>query len=251
MKPAILIMTATLNPPDGVPNLKRVDHVLRRMDYMDALRFYLGLPDEVLDRIVFLENSAGDLSDLQQLAREEGKRKQVEFISFQGLDFPPAYGRAYGEFKMLDYGFQNSKLLQVLDETECFWKVTGRLKVLNLQKLIAKTPRSYDVLIDFMRRPTSMVDLRFLSCSRGGYRRHFEGLYDALREDTKKMSAEGYLFLQWSAIYRELNIVPRHIRQPKIRGVGGQHNVDYLGGINVTKYWIRAIARTLMPNLWI
>lgn len=251
MKPAILIMTATIIPPDGVPNLKRVDPVLRLNDYLDALHFYLGLPDDVLDRIVFLENSAADISELHKLVKSEGKRKKVEFISFNGLNFPSEYGRAYGEFKMLDFGFENSSLLQALGEIECFWKVTGRLKILNFHALVAKAPKSYDVIIDFMSHPTPMVDLRFFSCTREGYRRHFEGIYDDLREDTKKISAEGNLYLQWSTQYRDLKIVPRHLLQPKISGVGGQHNVDYLAGLNIAKYWIRVVTRIFLPRLWI
>lgn len=250
-KPALLVLTATITPPDGVPNLKRVAPSLRRLDYTDALRFYLSLPNGVLDRIVFLENSESDLSDLRELANSEGGGKCVEFISFQGLDYPPEYGRAYGEFKMLDYGMQHSSLLKALDENDCFWKVTGRLKVLNLNHLIETAPPSYKLLMDFLRKPTLMADLRLLSCSRTGYRQLFEGLYVSLREDALKMSADGYCYLLWVDRLNELGIVPRHRWQPKIGGVGGQHNIDYLAGMNIAKYCIRVATRRLLPELWI
>jgi hypothetical protein len=250
-KPALLVLTATITPPDGVPNLKRVAPSLRRRDYIDALRFYLSLPNEVVDRIVFLENSESDLSDLQELARIEGDGKRVEFISFQGLDYPPQYGRAFGEFKMLDYGVQHSVLLKTLDEHDCFWKVTGRLKILNLDRLIRTAPSRYGILMDFLRKPTPMVDLRLLSCSRAGYRQRFEGSYVSFREDVLKMSVEGYLYSLWVGRLDEFGIIPRHRWQPKIGGVGGQHNVDYYAGLNVAKYWVRFAARLFLPRLWI
>ncbi len=250
-KAATLILTATITPPAGVPNLKRISPQQRRMDYLDALRFYLGLSSAVIGRIVFLENSGSDLADLQQLAGTQGKDKKVEFISFHGLDYPPAYGRAYGEFRMLDYGFAHSAHLLSIKDHEYFWKITGRLKVYNLPAIIAKAPPTYALLMDFLRRPTQMVDLRLLSCSRAGYRQLFEGLYTTLREDVLRMSAESYLYQRWVDRLSESRIVPRHLVQPKIGGIGGQHNENYYAGINVSKYWVRSIARYFTPNLWI
>jgi len=249
--PAILVLTATVTPPVGVPNLKRTSPLLRWRDYIEALEFYLNLPTKLVDRIVFLENSGADLSDLRDLSERKGRGKRVEFISFQGLDYPPAYGRAYGEFKMLDYGFQHSALLQALKDEEFFWKITGRLRVLNIGAVIQTAPATYQMLIDFHRWPTQMVDWRLMSCSRLGYRRLYEGLYPTLREDALKMACEAYCYLIWKERTKELGIVPRHRRQPKIRGVGGQHNIEYYGGPNVAKYWIRVMARHLAPQLWI
>ena len=250
-KAATLILTATIAPPPGVPNLKRISPQQRRLDYLDALRFYLGLSSDVIGHIVFLENSGSDLADLQQLAETRGQGKEVEFISFHGLDYPPAYGRAYGEFRMLDYGFAHSSHLLSITDHEFVWKITGRLKVYNLPAIIAKAPSTYALLMDFLRRPTQMVDLRLLSCSRAGYRQLFEGLYATLREDALKMSAESYLYQLWVDHLPELGIVPRHLLQPKIGGIGGQHNENYYAGINVSKYWIRSLARHCTPNLWI
>ena len=249
--PGMLVLTATITPPDGVPNLKRNDPVLRRKDYIDALRFYLEMPTHVIDRIVFIENSQSDLSDLRELVARESGGKTIEFVSFAGLDYPSAYGRAYGEFKMLDYCLRHSRLLGELGEHEYFWKVTGRLKVCNLPSLMQMAPPQYALLIDFLRWPTPMVDLRLLSCSKGGYRQLLDGRYRDLREDQTGMSAEGYFYLQWIGRIAELGIVPRHRRQPRISGVGGQHNVDYYAGAGVAKYWGRVLARAFIPSLWI
>src|SRR3954471_4308953 len=75
----VLILTATITPPPGVPILARTDPQLRLQDYIDALKFYLAVPNHVLDRIIFAENSGSDLSKLRALAEESDKR--VEFGS--------------------------------------------------------------------------------------------------------------------------------------------------------------------------
>lgn len=140
MKPAILILTATITPPDNVPNLKRSDPLIRRKDYLEALRHYLTLPNEVVDRIVFIENSQSDLSDLKELAERLGNNKHVEFISFNGLDYPPHYGRAYGEFKMLDFGVQNSVILNSIESTEFFLEGYREIKVIQSKGFNEKIP---------------------------------------------------------------------------------------------------------------
>lgn len=249
--PATLVLTATITPPAGVPNLTRVDPVLRRRDYREAMLFYLEQPTEMIGSIVFLENSLSDLSDLRELARTSARGKTVEFVSFDGLDYPPHYGRGYGEFRMLDHGLTASRVLRTLDDSASFWKITGRLKVFNVCNVIRSAPADYSVLIDFLRWPTPMLDLRLFSCTRSGYRRLLEGQYAILREDLMKESPEGFLYTAWKHRIDELGIVPRHRVQPKISGIGGQHNVDYHGGMNVAKHWIRVAARHAVPQLWI
>jgi len=249
--PAILLLTATITPPLGVPNLKRTDPKQRYEDYVDAFKFYLSLPTEIIDRIVFIENSKSEPDRLRHLAASESNGKKIEFVCFDGLSYPPAYGRAYGEFKMLDYGLKNSFLIKRMEDDDHFWKVTGRLKVYNLPKIIKNPPSDYDLLIDFLTFPTKMMDLRLFSCTKKGYKRLLENAYETLAEGDLNMSAESFLYHQWVTKTDQLGIVPRFRTQPKIGGIGGQHNVDYYSGFNVSKYWIRAIARHLVPNLWI
>ena len=248
---AIIVLTATITPPAGVPNLKRFDPALRRTDYLDAFQFYLRLPTSVVDRIVFVENSLDELSELRNLAANESDGKRVEFVSLDGLDYPPAYGRAYGEFKMLDHAVSTSALLNELNDVEYFWKITGRLKVLNLPHVIRKSASNRKMIIDFVRRPVPIVDLRLYACCMAGYRDLLKNQYPTLREDVLKGSAEGHLYSMWVGQTRKLGISPRHAVQPKIGGVGGQHNVDYFSGANVAKYWLRALVRRTLPGIWI
>ena len=109
----ILLLTATITPPAGVPLLHRANPHDRLQDYERALKFYLQLLNRSIDSIVFAENSNSDVSTLQNMVAQSGFTERVEFIVFDGLDHPPIYGRAYGEFKLNDYGQEHSQILQI------------------------------------------------------------------------------------------------------------------------------------------
>ena len=114
-----LLMTATLVPPPSA---------VSRADYLDALAFYLSLPTATLDRVLFVDNSDADVGPVLDAAQRLAGDKTVEVLSFQGNDHPPQCGKAYGEFRLMDYGLAHSALFAPDDVV---WKVTGRLKDLN------------------------------------------------------------------------------------------------------------------------
>ena len=105
-------------------------------DYVRAFRYYLGTLGTTFDRIVFVDNSASDLGTLEALVAGSSMSERVELLSFFGLDYPSAFGRGYGEFKLIDYAMDNAKLLQ---DDVVVWKCTGRyylpcVKVVRLVK---------------------------------------------------------------------------------------------------------------------
>jgi len=107
----ILILTATITPKTGVPNLRRSDPALRLQDYSKSLEFYITLLDANVDFIIFCDNSSSDISTLKQAASKKGHKDRVEFISFEGLNYPPDYDRAYGEFILIEYVMEHSDIV--------------------------------------------------------------------------------------------------------------------------------------------
>ena len=140
----ILLLTATIQPPAGVPLLARTNSAARLDDYAKSLRFYLTLLGKCFDAIVFAENSAYNLSVLRELARAAQVDNRVEFISCFGLDIPPSYARAYGEFKLVDHTVANSSFLG-RDDGQIVWKCTGKYLVRNLDLIVRERPRVCDV----------------------------------------------------------------------------------------------------------
>ena len=150
--PHLLVLTATIQPPAGVIASHRNDPAERLKDYAEALKFYLSDRCRWIDRIVFIDNSAADLGMLERLAAQHAGAKQVEFVSFYGLDYPVDYTKGYGEFKLLDHGFENAPLLRQMAEHDKWWKVTGRYRATNLDRLVRTAPRNYDLYADFRWR---------------------------------------------------------------------------------------------------
>ena len=89
-----VLLTATITPPINAVQLSRVDPSLRMQDYTTSLIFYLDeLRKGVISGLIFAENSDSDIQSLQSLVASHPMKDSVEFISFQGLDYPPEYGR--------------------------------------------------------------------------------------------------------------------------------------------------------------
>src|SRR3954463_8148239 len=169
VSPALLVMTATINPYPNVIASDRNDPAVRMRDYCEALEFYLR-DCTLIDRIVFIENSDSDVGPLERIAACHRRDKQVEFLSFYGQDYPAEFTKGYGELWSLDHAFRNSCLMSQLGDDGKCWKVTGRYKATNLDELIRTAPLSYDLYADF-RFWKKLVDVRLFSFSRGGYER--------------------------------------------------------------------------------
>lgn len=256
-QPAILVMTATISPPDGMPGAVRSDPKLRLNDYYQALKFYLGVPNCYIDRILFLENSGSDLSVLRQLTESIEHGKKVDFISFIG-DYNPEFGKGYGEFNMLDYGLSQCNFLA---NTDVLWKVTGRLQILNLANLIKAAPKNYSVYCDLRSVPligeslggNNWLDLRLFSCTVEAYDRLLRNRYLELTyQQPGYINPEKYLFgIMQQAMHQDKRIKPRFRVQPVVAGYGGAGNGSYQGFSYKTKEIVRASARLAAPWLWL
>lgn len=255
-------MTASITPPPNAPGLKRSDPAVRMRDYLEAFSFYLSLPDHAVDRVVLLENTDTDLSPFRELASKEQGRKRVELIGFQANDHDPNLGKGYGEFRMLDIGLERSVLLR---EPSPMWKVTGRLKIRNLARLIETAPRSYLVYCDLRYVPVfadrisgnRWMDLRVASWTPAGYDRYLRGKYPELRNQFRpqgNIGPEDYLYARMREALSTLpdhGIVPRFRIQPIIDGFGGNHNLSYQSRKYKAKELVRAASRRLTPWLWL
>jgi hypothetical protein len=238
-----LLLTATITPPPGVPGLRRTDPAERLRDYAEALSFYCQLPADVIHRVVFIENSATDVTPLRDLVAKAGAANRVEFVSFNGLDHPAAYGRGYGEFKLLDYAMRKLPLLVSAGDDERLWKATGRYRILNLVDLVRTAPRTFDLYCDLRDRPIPWMDLRVFAATVGGYRRLLMGIYKQLREDVIHVSPERHLRPIIGELAKSHRIVTRFRREPRIDGIRGMDSRNYSSGVNLLKYWYRAAAR--------
>ncbi len=255
-------MTATITPPPNAPGLKRSDPAVRMQDYLDAFEFYLSLPDDAVDRVVLLENSDTDLTPFRELAARRKGAKRIELLGFQANDHDPNLGKGYGEFRMLDIGLERSILLK---EPTPMWKVTGRLRIRNLARLVRFAPSGYQVYCDLRYVPifadrisgNRWMDLRLASWTPAGYDRYLRGKYPELRNYSRpggNIGPEDYLYARMReaiACQPDHGIVPRFRIQPIIEGFGGNHNLSYQSRNYKAKELMRAVSRQVTPWLWL
>lgn len=247
-----LLMSATLTPPTAA--VARADPTDRLNDYRDALRYYLALPNAVIDRILFVDNSNSDLEPLATLVRSLAHGKDVELISFQGNDHPHQLGKAYGEFKLMDYGLANTTLFGPQDR---IWKTTGRLKILNLAEIQQQGEKQpFDVLCDLHNVPWvgsgkwrhhHNMDLRVFAFRKAAYDAVFRDLW---LTHPIGLDAE-FMYHRMRQGQPGLRIVPRFPVQARLQGISGRHQRDYLSSSQRTKDTVRAVTRKVTPWLWL
>lgn len=246
----LLVMTATIVPAANA-GVKRADPKTRLEDYKQALRYWLNYNHPAAARILFLENSGADLSELEAIAREENPHnKPVEILSVPGNEIPTGSNYGYTEMLLLDEGLAQSRLRQ---ETTHLIKVTGRLTFPAIGKALDRIPKPFDLLAEcrklgFPRRGYDAFTQLFV-CSHSFY----DGV---LRSSRNEMNSTDVRLLE-HLIYRK--IAP-------FKGQPGIHlrfpiNIDPIGysGFKSTSYnspkagltrVIRAALRVIAPGYW-
>jgi hypothetical protein len=248
----ILLLTATITPPNNVPLLQRTDPELRLQDYGQALKFYLSLLNQQIHGIVFAENSNSDISRLRDLVDQEGINDGMEFMVFNGLDYPPSHGRAYGEFKIIDYAMQNSYLINSQDQKKIIWKVTGRYIVRNLGQIISKRPKRFDVYYNARTIPKRWADMFLMGWTHHGYQKCLQNIHHQLIADPNCLIQPEEVFIDLLGKPREnVNFVRRYNHIPLIDGIRGSDNQNYSAGRNLFKFYLRSVGCKLFPWLWI
>ena len=185
-----LLLTATITPMANLPAFARSDPVARLRDYEAAFDFYLGLlATGQVERIIFAENSLSDVCSLVQKAETAGLRQRVQFVSFGGLDFPPERGRGYGEFRMVDRAIEESGFIQESPGVTV-WKCTGRYVIRNIDRIIAKAPRQFDIYCHCRNYPYRLAELYLIGWNLRGYRAVISGMADSISAD--HLPAGGY-----------------------------------------------------------
>lgn len=124
----VILLTATITP-NSYSKLKILDPEIRKKQYLKALDFYIH---KTPFKIVFAENSGDPLDGFPLLP------ERIEYLTFKSEPIEPDRGKAYKELELIDYAIKNSAFIK---EAKAVSKITGRLKVLNLNNLSKKFVR--------------------------------------------------------------------------------------------------------------
>ncbi len=117
-----ILLTATINPNEmSFTSIKDVN--VRKNQYFEALEFYSKFDY----KITFVENSDYNLSEMKL------KFPKVEFLTFNGNNYSKEIGKGLGEYNCLDFALKNSIQLKLCEH---IIKITGRLQILNITKVL-------------------------------------------------------------------------------------------------------------------
>jgi hypothetical protein len=247
-----LLLTATVQPPPGVPALARTDPIQRMRDYVQAVAFYAALAGPVFDKIIFAENSGYDLEPLHEAVHACGKSGAFEFLSFFGLDHPPEHGRGYGEMKLVDFAMEKSRSLSTLCDGDVVWKCTGRYMLRNAAVLV-KTRPAVDLYVHCRNYPYRLCELFAFAFNTHAYEAVLRGVYRHLRNDIQPgvHSNEEVSFRTCiDAAPPTVTIQRRFLHTPLIHGIRGWNNSLY-SSTKHPKIMLRQIANKIAPSLWI
>ena len=246
----ILILTATIRVPPSAPGIVRADPLVRLRDYQNTLAFYISFLGKGLDRIIFAENSGSDLSELQEIAMPV--TGYVDFLSFQGNDFPPAYGRCFGEATIIDEVMQ-SQHVSNRPEATIYWKSTGRYQVKNFDRMTKTMPPGAQFYCDMRRRGAQRwADMRLMSWTRKGYREFLAGIAPLLREDLRNYRpGEEALFdvLEQRFSNSTLQYARSFVTEPLIDGFRAFDNKNWSSGRQMLVYHARNLQRQILQRV--
>ncbi len=244
----VVLLTATVVAPADARSLVRRDTALRLADYLDAFDFYLAqLARGAFAGLVFCENSAFDLAPFAARVQAAQLGQRVELIGHFGLDYPAIYGRGYGEFKLVDHAMRHSALIAAAGEQVHVWKVTGRYKILNIERLIRCQPRHADLYCNCRNRPRPLTDMYLMRWNRRAYEHLLRGAYHAMKGDERPIACEQHFRGLVDAAPDTVRIVPRLQQVPKVEGRRGADDRP----VHTTRTYIkRLLARRFAPWFW-
>lgn len=215
----VLLITGCIAPEKSQKFLVLTDEDERLMQYIESIKFYIN--ESPFTKIVFCENSAYpyDASELVRLAIS--KKKVFEWLSFQGdIEKVKECGKGYGEGEIIQYALSNSECLK---KAKSFAKVTGRLIIQNIHKVVANVKNGGN----YFNRDIYLghgIDTRFYLCSVDFYRNFLFDVHTKTSIQAGAKSALEELF------YRELKKHRNHRTlkaYPEFKGKSGGNGRDY------------------------
>lgn len=246
----ILLITSTIQPRAGVHALAHANTAARLADYERAFSHYCeALNSGAYDAMSYVDNSGYDLSSIRRIAEAQGVSGKIEFISYVATT-PPQNNRLYLEAHLIEHFIENSQLLR-RNPNALIWKVTGRYRIVNVAEVIkaCQAHGGHELFINLRNHPYSVADFYLVGFSTNAFRklfserrRTYEGLRDGeliLRQHLEDPS------LELGSVVKRLPVTPR------ILGTRGFDGATYGGWKDSAKYYVRSLANSLAPALWI
>lgn len=215
-----LIITSTVYVNSDLTVL--IDVKERVKQYLLSILFYLDSRN--IDQIIICDNSNFDYSKFDIFFTSITSKK-LEYLSFEGDKAKiSTLGKGYGEGEIMEYVMKNSQLINFAHTS--FLKVTGRLKVLNIDDILASSSSDSDSFHIAGSNPfanTMAIDTRFYQCTSETYR-------TILINEYRKVDDKNGSFLEhcYYNKFKSSNIKAKAFPiLPKISGLSGSTGINY------------------------
>lgn len=231
-----LVITSTVYVNSNLTILVNVEERIKQ--YLQSICFYLSCNS--VDQIIICDNSNFDYSRFSTFFQAISDKK-IEYLFFEGDKAKILEkGKGYGEGEIMKYILDRSKIL--LPEMRSFIKVTGRLKVLNIDDILAKASPE----IDYFQRAGSnpfnylkAIDTRFYQCT-------FNTFKNYLIDEYQKVNDNNGFFLE-HCYYRCFLVTHLAIRGfdilPVLSGISGSTGLFY------DESWSKKIVKKLLYRI--
>ena len=249
-----LLLTATVAPPSDSANLRVRSPTERMEQYRSALLHYLQTDvapgGTLFSHVVFAENSGTDLAALEAEVKRVSPGR-VTFVSWTDDYMPPAFDRGYREMRLIDRACREcDPLREALASGVTVWKITGRYRILNCDRLIAGLPPGRNLYVDLRRWPRPWFEMRVFGFDLAGLERFLRPSIarltnDKATEETLHHLLESELSSATAPDAPSLSVARSLAAEPRVDGVRGSDGVNYLSGKSYIKYLLRSGTRLL------
>lgn len=223
----VLLVTGTVYPDVNMPYLCIKNSEERLKQYKESLLWFIKKTK--VSHIVFCDNSLCPYEEFKEISEQavfEGK--QFEYLTFAANnDMMLKRGKGFGEGEIIQYVLKNSHLIK---NEDYFVKVTGRLKIKNIDKIIKSLcPNTFYINMFNKER----VDTRIYAIPKSMYIHHFENIY-------KKVNDKKGYYLEhvFTDVIQSETIYCKNFRfYPQIIGVSGSTGKIY--DTNILKSFLK------------
>lgn len=245
-----VLLTATVRP--ATDRVVHSDPRARLTEYVHALRWWSSFDPELIRGIVWVDNSGwGDLAEVEDAARHSPI--PVEVIRVPARQPPPGIHYGYSELAMIRDAIKQSQLLSGWDGP--IVKATGRLTFSNVPKLLEKLPTGVEFAGDSRKNfRNGRASIPFTETQLLVFTSAF--FEDVLVDGLNWMSAERGMTNLENSVYHAVRPIQSStvlmrfpVNVPPL-GVGGDGR-DYRSWRNRVRWCVRAVARRVVPALWL
>lgn len=229
------------------------DPLQRLQYYRVAFKFYIDHFPRI-SKILFVENSGWPLTEIQAIIRTNPYDKQIEYISLDINNFPREFGKGYGELTMISAALKQSELIQ---QAKFIVKVTGKLIIPNLSKLLKQMNSSIELLCDFRDHPFyewlqlpkngRYCDTRLIIFTPEFFEKNLEKLNNNHTHGEFCIEHEFYQIIK--PFDDGKKVICRFPIEAQYRGIAGHYAKNYSGWKELCKQTIRNFFRKVCPWL--